>query len=62
MTITTTPTLVSSRQPCHSAVSVPGRSASHTAPSIAAAATTNQIRMRSVVIAGYRAAPSRVTA
>ena len=42
-----TPTLVSSRQPRHSAVTVPGRSASHTAPSIATAATTNQISVRS---------------
>ena len=61
------PTLVSSRQPCHSAVTVPGRSASHTAPSIARAAVANQIRMRSVVVMtspapAYLAAPSRPTA
>ena len=45
-----TPTLVSSRQPRHSTVTLPGRSASHTAPSIATAAMANQISVRSKVM------------
>src|SRR5829696_9416047 len=51
-----TPTLLSSRQPCHSAVTVPGRSASHTAKSIATAAIANQMMTRSVVMGSARRA------
>src|SRR5438552_7228580 len=53
------PTLVSSRQPCHSAVTVPGRSASQTAPSMAAAAMTNQMSVRRMVIGSTRRAKQR---